>query len=164
MYLIVLIPFLLQTALITFDEYYFHVKRGLPKWERIGHPLDTLSVFSCFVFVWTVPYSPYALKWYMALCIGSCLLITKDEFVHKHHCPASEQWVHAVLFINHPILLYSLWLLWPILHGAEAPPWLDSWLSHREVLQGFVLFQAVTVFAFMLYQIIYWNFVWKEQK
>ena len=84
-----LVPFFLQILIISFDEFYFHVRRGLPKWERLGHPLDTLTVLACFCFVLFVPYSPFSLKVYIALALFSCIFVTKDEFVHKEHCPAS---------------------------------------------------------------------------
>ena len=67
MYLI--IPFLVQGIVITLDEFVFHVKRDLPKWERIGHPLDTLSVLICFAVVLFVPYSATILKVYIWLSV-----------------------------------------------------------------------------------------------
>ncbi len=118
----ILIPFIVQMAVITFDEFYFHVRRGLPKWERIGHPLDTLTVLGCFAFIAWVPYSPLTLKLYIGLALFSCLFVTKDEFVHKECCPASEQWLHALLFLNHPVVLTAAGLLWPIIDGASVPP------------------------------------------
>ncbi len=143
-----LIPYFVQMVAIGLDEFIFHVKRGLPKWERIGHPLDTLSVLACFLFVLYVPYSPLALKIYIGLAIFSCILITKDEFVHKHVCPASEQWLHALLFVNHSIVLIVTGILWPSLEGAYYL---------------FLLLQAAFVFLFFLYQVIYWNFIRDHQ-
>jgi hypothetical protein len=101
-----LIPFAIQGVMIIFDEWVYHLKRGLPRWERIGHPIDTASFIICLVFVQLVKFSGAALLWYIALAVISCILITKDEFVHKHHCEGSEHWVHAILFINH--LVYYL--------------------------------------------------------
>lgn len=138
------IPFFLQAILIGADEWFFHLRRNLPKWERIGHPIDTLSVLICFAFLYLIPFSPLALKWYIALALVSSILITKDEFVHKHHCPAAEQWLHAVLFINHPILLSAAAILW-----YHSPP----------LFPTFLFCQGSCVAAFMFYQIIYWNFV-----
>lgn len=163
MWCLILIPFILQAIVIAIDECYFHLKRGLPRWERIGHPMDTLSVLICIVFVLVIPYSDFALKWLIALTIVSCLLVTKDEFVHKHHCPASEQWLHALLFINHPIMLTAMGLIWPVIQGAKEPTWLVSWLTEPEILRSFLLGQMFLIALFALYQIIYWNFVWKEE-
>jgi len=153
----VVIPFIIQMVAIGLDESLFHIKRGLPKWERIGHPLDTLSVLGCVLFVILVPYAATMIKWYVALGIFSCLLITKDEFVHKHHCPAAEQWLHAVLFVNHSILLIAMGLMWPKIHGADFPVWLGG----REFMKNFLIFQACMIGLFCLYQVIYWNFLWK---
>ena len=146
---LLLLPFLAQTVAIGLDEIYFHLKRGLPRWERIGHPLDTLSVIACFLFVLLVPYTGTALKVYIGLAIFSCLMVTKDEFVHKHHCPAAEHWLHAILFITHPIMLASMGLIW-------AKNIVD--------LTPFLYLQVALISLFFLYQVIYWNFLWKEQK
>ena len=158
MFIALLIPFGLQAFLIILDEYVFHIKRALPKWERIGHPLDTLSVVVCLIMVQLIPYSKQGLYAYIALAIFSCLLITKDEFIHKHHCPASEQWVHAVLFINHPILLTAIGIFWVCLSAESLPLWLIPISPHKGLMQ--------TSFAtlFMLYQIVYWNFIWKPKE
>ena len=144
-----IIPFIIQSVVIGIDEGVFHLKRGLPRWERIGHPLDTLSVIICLMFVLCVPYSGPALKWYTGLALVSCLMVTKDEFVHKHHCPASEQWLHALLFINHPILLTCIGLIW-----KNPTPFFTYFLM------------AQTFFAvlFFLYQAIYWNLIWKPKQ
>lgn len=164
MHLLILLPFLVQAMVIAFDEIYFHLKRGLPKWERIGHPLDTLSVVGCFSFVLFVPYSGAALKLYIALGIFSCLFVTKDEFVHKDHCLAAEQWLHALLFLNHPILLTALGLLWPLLSGADAPSWIAPWQSSLPTLKIFLYSQGILALLFMLYQIFYWNFIWSKKQ
>lgn len=146
---LLLLPFLVQTVAIGLDETYFHIKRGLPKWERIGHPLDTLSVIACLLFVLLVPYSSGALKVFIGLAIFSCLMVTKDEFVHKHHCPAAEHWLHAILFITHPIMLASLGLIW----GRDML-----------IFFPFLYVQLLLISLFFLYQVIYWNFIWKEEK
>lgn len=163
MYLLILIPFLVQMFVISFDECYFHLKRGLPLWERIGHPLDTFTVIMCLTFVIFIPFSLAMIKWYVGLSIFSCLMVTKDEWVHKHHCQASENWLHALLFINHPIVLTSIGMIWWA-SGSTAPLWIKSWLNQPKELYIFLLMQTVTIILFFLYQIIYWNFIWKEKK
>ena len=72
------IPFILQALAIAWDEGYFHLRRGLPQWERIGHPLDTFSVILCIGFVLWVPFSFENVKIYAFLAALSCLLVTKD--------------------------------------------------------------------------------------
>lgn len=164
MYLLLTLPFLVQAIVIGLDEYLFHLKRGLPRWERIGHPLDTLSVLLCLAYILFVPYSAETLKAYLALALFSCLFVTKDEFIHKQHCPASEQWLHSILFINHPVLLTAAGLMWPFLHGTDVPHWLLRWLNQTEFFKGFIQFQTVFAAIFMVYQAVYWNFIWKHKR
>ena len=161
MWILSLIPFVLQTIAIGIDEVWFHHRRGLPRWERIGHPIDTFSVLLCMGYVLFVPYSKQAILPYALFAIISSLMVTKDEFVHKEHCPASEQWLHAILFILHPIVLLAAALIWPAAQGIETAPWLSSWLGHKEILHSFLTVQFLAMFLFMLYQIVYWNFIWK---
>lgn len=159
---LILLPFILQMIAHPIDEFFFHIRRGLPKWERIGHPIDTCSVLACVLYTLWVPFSEAALKGYLALALFSCILVTKDEFVHKHHCPAAEQWVHALLFINHPILLGSLGVMWAVLYGAWVPEWL-SWVQDPHLLSIFLWIQAIGISLFLLYQVVYWNFIWQEK-
>ena len=130
---------------------------------RIGHPLDTLTVLACFAFVLFVPYSSWALKAYIALAIFSCLFVTKDEFVHKECCPASEQWLHALLFLNHPIVLTAAGLLWTVIAQSNAPAWMSPLLPYADLLRSMMLAQTGIVSLFCLYQVIYWNLLWKEK-
>lgn len=150
-------------AVITFDEFYFHVRRGLPKWERLGHPLDTLTVLGCFSYILFVPYSSFFLKIYIALAIFSCVFVTKDEFVHKDCCLASEQWLHALLFLNHPIVLTSAGLLWPLMNKADVPSWMNGFKPYADTLRSIFIVQTACVFLFFIYQIVYWNFIWKDK-
>lgn len=163
MELLILVPFIVQLLVIGIDEFYFHVRRGLPKWERLGHPLDTLTVVACFIFVILVPYSSLALKIYIGLAVFSCVFVTKDEFVHKECCPASEQWLHALLFLNHPLVLIAAGLIWPIATGAGGPSWLSGLEEHTGILRDFMLGQALFALLFCCYQTIYWNLIWKDK-
>ena len=164
MYWLIVVPFIVQLIAMSIDEGYFHWKRGLPKWERIGHPIDTLSVVICFLFVLLVPFSSGALKVFIGLAVISCLLVTKDEFVHKHVCPASENWLHALLFINHPIILTATGLMWCAISSQVAPQWIINWLGQAKELRSFLVFQLIGSSLFMIYQIVYWNFIWKEKQ
>lgn len=141
------IPFAVQILAMTFDEFYFHWKRGLPLWERVGHPLDTLSVLFVMGYVLYVPFSKSAFFVFLALAILSCLLVTKDEWVHRKHCSGKEQWLHALLFINHPLLLLSMGLIWPL----------------QGVYRLLLFIQFFMTGLFFIYQVIYWNIVWKEK-
>ena len=155
------LPFLVQAIAIGIDEIYFHLKRGLPRWERIGHPLDTLSLLISLLFLIFVPYSWAMAKVYLGLALVSCLMVTKDEFIHKHHCPPLEHWLHAILFLNHPILLASAGLLWSA--SGDGPAWLLEAVSDPSLFRPFLTIQAGLAALFMLYQAIYWNFVWKQK-
>ena len=138
MWILSLLPFFFQALAIAFDEGYFHLRRGLPRWERIGHPLDTLSTLLCMGYLLIVPFSIKALFFYCLLVLFSCVFITKDEFVHAEHCPASEHWLHAILFILHPITLTMAGCIWPITQGVELSPWIANWLSSPHWLPLFL--------------------------
>lgn len=163
MWILSLIPFALQALCMIFDEGYFHIRRGLPLWERIGHPIDTLSVLACMGFVLWVPFSKMALILYILLAAFSSLLVTKDEFVHKEHCPGAENWLHAVLFTLHPITLTSAGFIWPVVQGAEVSPWIERLLDQPEKLFTFLVGQFAVMSLFFVYQIIFWNVVWKNK-
>lgn len=164
MILLILLPFLIQTIVIMIDEFYFHVRRGLPKWERLGHPLDTLTVLGCFAFILFVPYSQFALKLYIALSVFSCLFVTKDEFVHKECCSVSEQWLHALLFLNHSVVLTVTGFLWLVIDKADTPLWLSGLLPYVNEIRTLLLFQTGFIAIFCVYQLIYWNLIWKDKE
>ncbi len=163
MWILSLIPFILQAIVIILDEGYFHIRRGLPKWERIGHPIDTLSVLICMGFVLFIPFSTKTLIIYCLLATASSILVTKDEFVHKEHCPAAENWLHALLFTLHPITLISAGFIWPVAQRIEVSPWIANILDHPEELHLFLFGQFITMTLFLVYQIVFWNFVWKNK-
>ena len=140
---------ILQATTMAMDEFIFHRKRGLPLWERIGHPIDTASLLLCLFFILLFPFSQTNLKVYSAMAIFSVLCITKDEWVHKRSCEATEQWVHAILFILHPVILFLMAEAWPQL---PTNLWLKNW----------VVLQTLVVLVFWIYQIFYWNFLWKK--
>ena len=43
---LILLPLVEQGLAILVDDFYFHVARGLPRWEHLGHPLDTFTVLA----------------------------------------------------------------------------------------------------------------------
>ncbi len=163
MWLLGVLPFALQALGMLFDEGYFHIRRGLPVWERIGHPIDTFSVLVCMGFVLLVPFSKGALWLYIALASFSSILVTKDEFVHKDHCPATENWLHAVLFTLHPITLTCAGFMWPVVQGVEVTPWISLWLDDPEALRLFLQTQFGVMTLFLCYQIVFWNVIWKNR-
>ncbi len=144
-------PFLVQGGAMLLDEFWFHRRRGLGRWERLGHPLDTLTVLICYVIVLWVPYSPTAMAWYAGCAVFSMLFVTKDEFVHARACSAAEHWLHALLFLLHPVTLAAAALIW-----MDVPQGAGAW---RGVFVG----TFVIVAAFGCYQLLYWN-LWRGQK
>jgi hypothetical protein len=144
--MILYVPFILQGIFLFFDEFYFHHRRSLPTWERKGHPLDTFSVLICYLWLRFREPNDFNLNVYIGLAIFSCLLVTKDEYVHTQECQASEHWLHAVLFVLHPIVLMSAGLLWT-----------------QKISSPFLNIQIFLVTAFMIYQFLYWNLKWQKR-
>ena len=137
---LLLVPFVFQGIAMFFDEIYFHRRRGLPLWERIGHPIDSLSVLLCYGFVFLKDPTTANIYIYLGLCSFSCLLVTKDEFVHTEKCEAHENWLHAFLFVLHPISFLCAGIIWK-----------------ENLSPQFLMFQPSIIFLFMMYQIIYWS-------
>lgn len=146
MLLIYYFPFVIQAGAIFFDEFYYHHKRGLGVWEKVGHPLDTLTVLFSYGFLIFVPFSQSHLIEFIVIASFSTLFITKDEFVHAELCEAGEHWLHSLLFVVHPLCFVAAALLW-----RES-------LGHY-----FLVSQAFVLGVFMLYQIIYWGMPWKKK-
>jgi hypothetical protein len=139
------LPLLLQAAAMLVDELYFHRRRGLKRWESVGHPLDTLSVLACYgLALWATP-SESNLVSYALLAAFSCLFVTKDELVHAAQCRPGEHWLHAVLFMLHPIVLGSVALLW----------------FRQE--RGLLGLSAILTAGFGVYQLTYWNLPWARR-
>lgn len=136
------LPFILQGLCMLVDEFYFHEKRGLPLWEKLGHPLDTLTVGICYAYL--LFGSPHLMV-YVALASFSCLFITKDEWIHTEKCSAPENWLHAMLFVLHPLSFLSAYYL----------------VQNGEV--SFLKIQTSVIFLFMFYQAIRWSFPWRIQ-
>jgi hypothetical protein len=138
------IPLVLQALATVADEFYFHRRRGLPRWERIGHPLDTLTVLGCYAIAVALPLTAASLRTYVVLAAFSCLFVTKDEIVHAKYCEPLEHWVHSLLFVLHPIVLASMGFLW---------------LKEERTL---MFVQGALALAFGLYQTLYWNTSWTK--
>jgi 2-polyprenyl-6-hydroxyphenyl methylase/3-demethylubiquinone-9 3-methyltransferase len=160
------LPFLLQGIVIFVDEFKYHHKRGLPRWERIGHPID--SFFYSLPLLWSILFPPtegYQII-FLVMAIFSTFIIIKDEKVHKEFSSANEQYLHALLFILHPVCLINVFLIWPILHGGESLILTSFHIQaeQHQALRILIYFQAVLSLGFCLYQIIYWNFIRKDEQ
>ena len=142
--------------IIGVDELYFHHKRTLPRWERIGHPLDTITVLACFCWVLFVAPTGLNISIYVGLSIFSCVFILKDEHVHHRECGAVERWLHDLLFTLHPLTLISAGLLWPALHNqAFVVVRYEGWE------RSFMIGNVSLIILFFFYQTIYWNLLWR---
>lgn len=158
---LIVVPLALQALLMLVDEFYFHYRRGLPKWERIGHPLDTLTVLAPVAFlIFARPTLRNTLV-YAAMAIFSSVFVTKDEFVHAEVCEPAEHWLHAMLFIVHPVSFLVLAALWPVFHlqAALLPDpvrWTATFTAYKLLLPA----QAAVLLLYALYQSVYWNLIW----
>jgi hypothetical protein len=152
------ISFVLQMITMAVDELHFHRLRGLPRWERIGHPLDTLTVLACFAWLFLARPQPFSIAVYVGLSVLSCLFVTKDEPVHRLHCSSGEHWLHAVMFTLHPLILTSAGLLWPVLHERQ---YLPSWIRYTGSERAFMLGSSILIAGFGFYQFLYWNILWQ---
>jgi hypothetical protein len=140
---LVLVAFAAQGAAMFVDERTYHRRRGLPRWERLGHPLDTVTVLACYAWLFAArPTVGHALA-YAGLVAFSSLFVTKDEPVHAGRCSRGEQWLHALLFVLHPAVLIGAGWLW--------------WTGRPRALFAAAL--ALTA-CFAAYQLIYWNAPW----
>jgi hypothetical protein len=137
--------FALQGLLMVVDEFGFHRRREVPLWERRGHPLDTLTVLLPLVMTLWLPFTAPWTVVFVVLAIASCVFVTKDEWVHARFAPPTEQWLHAMLFLMHPLIFIAMFLLW----RAAALQWL--------------VMQTLLAASFFAWQTLYWNGPWAPQ-
>jgi hypothetical protein len=144
---LLLAPFVAQAGVMLVDEGVCHRGRGLPRWERLGHPLDSLTVLACYGWLVAAPPSRGRALVYAALATFSCLFVTKDEHVHARECAPGEQRMHALLYVLHPVVLIAAAYLW--------------WTGRmRAVLVAEVVLTAVVA----AYQLLYWNGPWSAAR
>ena len=154
--LLAVVPYFIQALALAVDEFFLHHRRGLPQWERWGHPLDTLSVLIVNVLALSFSFSEHFLFLFVLLGLFSCLFVTKDEWVHSKECSAFEHWLHGILFVCHPLTFVSTCFFW-ILRDRPTIVGFDLFASQTGAVV--LIGQVVTLSAFFAYQIIYWNFV-----
>jgi hypothetical protein len=160
MNLVLCLPFASQGVLMLIDEFVYHRRRGLGRWERLGHPIDTLAVLLCLALAARTGFTSGRLAAFIGFGALSCLLITKDEFVHHRECTAGESWLHSLLFVLHPMVFLSAGTIWFL---REAPPGTRPLLLagvDARLVAGVLDMQLVLGAAFLLYQILYWSFLW----
>lgn len=144
------LPFGLQGLAMSFDEFGFHRHRAVPRWEALGHALDTLAFLACLSLPLMLPPTPGNLRLFGWMAVASCLLITKDEFVHQRLCSGGEHWLHAVLFILHPLVLLGTALLWISL-GPAALAWIQA--PAPPVVARLLFLQVALVSGFLVFQV-----------
>ena len=162
MWRLAVIPFLSHALLMLVDEV-LHLRRGLGTWERWGHPLDTLSVLICYVLAVRLPLTAAGAYAYAGAAVFSCLLVTKDEWVHARDCSGAECWLHACLFVLHPVVLalVGAWAFAPI-WIAYGPTGSDgSAAGGREFFGGFLTLQVGLTLLFGMWQLLFWNGPWR---
>jgi hypothetical protein len=156
-------PFVLQMFCIAADEFWFHRRRGLPRWERIGHPLDTLTVVLCLAWVLCVQPNRRTVVVYIALAVFSSVFVTKDEPVHQRHCTAAEHWIHAILFLLHPVVLAGAALLWPA--AGSRSPGASLWVVQFSGFERpFLIVACALMIGFGIYQFVFWNLLWHPRE
>jgi hypothetical protein len=140
-------PLAVQGSAMMIDEVVFHRRRGLPRFERLGHPLDTLTVAACYAWLLLARPTRGHAYVYLALGIASCLFVTKDEPLHARACTPGEQWVHSILFLVHPVALFAAYEAWSVERSTALP------------IAGLALSGA-----FAVWQLLYWNTSWNERR
>lgn len=156
---IALTPLIIQALALVVDEFHLHYKRGLPRWERIGHPLDTLTVLVAMSLPVFNVFGEGSLLAFVIASLVSSFFVTKDEWVHTSTCSGFEHWLHAVLFICHPMTFVSAGFFWLLRDRPSLfSPAMEGTVFASTVLQG----QFFLLMGFLSYQIIYWNFIRKR--
>lgn len=152
------LPFFLQAIAMAVDEFVFHRKRPLTRWEKFGHPVDTLVFLLCLAIPLVLPLTTEFLVLYALVAVASCALITKDEFVHARQCSPTEHWLHSVLFLLHPLVLVATAFLWSFLE----PPFLgyprfEAWVPAPEAARVILMVQCFATVGFLFHQIASWR-------
>jgi 2-polyprenyl-6-hydroxyphenyl methylase/3-demethylubiquinone-9 3-methyltransferase len=145
------LPLALQGLAMGVDEFGFHRRRRVPRWEWLGHMVDTTGFLACLAIPLSLPPGASGLRWYLGCAAGSCLLITKDEFAHQRLCNGAEHWLHAALFILHPMVLATVGVLWFQAAGAASLP-LPLPLPGPIPARALILAQAGLAAAFLALQ------------
>ena len=148
------LPFGLQGLAMGFDEFRCHHRRVVPRWEWLGHALDTTVFLVCLVCPLVLAPTLPNLRLFGLLAVISCGLITKDEFIHQRLCSGGEHWLHAVLFILHPIVLFATGFLWvSIGPGALS----RSPMRGLPLAAWMLMLQVLLVSGFLVFQVFYWS-------
>jgi 2-polyprenyl-6-hydroxyphenyl methylase/3-demethylubiquinone-9 3-methyltransferase len=139
------------------DEGVWHRRSPPSALEWLGHLLDTLVFLACLGLPLVLQPSSGHLRLFAVLAAGSCLLVTKDELLHQRRCAAGEHWLHALLFLLHPVVLGATGLLWlAAAHGPGGPATVAGRvdLPEPEVARTLLVVQALATSAFLGFQAV----------
>lgn len=147
------LPFGLQGVAMAFDEFGFHSHRTVSGWEGLGHALDSAVFLACLMCpLYLTPTLPH-LTLFGIMAAVSCLLITKDEFIHQRLCSGGEHWLHAALFILHPIVLFATGFLWV---GLGTSALARNPIALPAMGASILMIQVALVAGFLAFQIVLW--------
>jgi hypothetical protein len=143
-----LILIFLHIVLFHLDEYYFHRKRPLTRKEVISMFVDGLLFLPPLMLAIFTTFSEELKILYIVLASLSCLSIVKNEcFMHSGIC-RKERLLHSLLYVLHPILLFSFYLSWERNYFVHN---INFW-----IVQVVYLGAGLRTLA---HQLIYWNYI-----
>lgn len=137
----------IQVILFNVDEYYFHRKRGLVKQEVISAIVDGALYLIPLLIAIFLPFNSLWQKLYIGFAMISCLSIAKNECFYPS-LTAPERVVHALLYILHPVMLYTFYISWEQNYFTTM---INFWMIQ-------IIYMALGAKT-LTYQIIYWNYV-----
>ena len=147
----ILIIMSLQVILFQLDEYYFHRNRKLSRKEIISAISDGFLYIIPLIIATFTRFQEGRREFYIALSAISCLSIIKNEFFYPA-LNVKERVLHSLLYVLHPILLYSFYLSWK---GNFFDTFPNFWIF--QLLYVAIGFKTVT------YQMIYWNYIHEDK-
>lgn len=110
---LLLLPLIVQAIAVFVDEFYFDFAPGEPRWERIGHPLETFTVLAPVLWLMVSAPSERNLIIYTLAALFSCCFVIKDELVQADRCAPAEHVDHAAALALHIIHQAVYWnLIW----------------------------------------------------
>ena len=139
---------ILHVIIFHIDEYYFHRKRALCRKEVLGMFLDGALYLPPLVIASFAPYNDTWNVVFISFAVLSCISISKNEWFYKDDLSLKERWVHSVLYILHPILLYGFYHSWINNYFVHN---LNFWMVQIMYL-GFGV-------KTLTHQLIYWNYL-----
>ena len=155
-WVLLLLPFALLGVVTSVDELYYHRKRGLPRWERLGHPLDLLAFVFCWAWMATHDFNDTNLCVYVGLTSFACILSTKDEWVHAELCPPGEQWMHSMMFMFNPVVFFCGGFIWACAPSTLAVP-ATHWEETAQFLHPLIYLNTIGYVILLIYNFTYWH-------